>query len=100
MFQFPTNGKAYPKATLEDAQRIVWNVVSIPYEREGISKEGKNENPFSLSFHRVSIPYEREGISKVFCFLFMCIARYVSFNSLRTGRHIQSCPGEHISNLQ
>ncbi len=36
-FQFPTNGKAYPKA--ESSQyRYGAYPVSIPYEREGISK--------------------------------------------------------------
>ncbi len=38
---------------------------------------------------RVSIPYEREGISKVFAWSKLRNAGLKGFNSLRTGRHIQ-----------
>ena len=36
-FQFPTNGKAYPKAARKCSLKRR-HLVSIPYEREGISK--------------------------------------------------------------
>ena len=38
MFQFPTNGKAYPKEAVILGKLGVVENVSIPYEREGISK--------------------------------------------------------------
>ena len=47
-------------AGLPDELRLIG--VSIPYEREGVSKVGKFVNRFK--FLKVSIPYEREGVSK------------------------------------
>ena len=38
-FQFPTNGKAYPKAVSSEGSGRRVSTVSIPYEREGISKD-------------------------------------------------------------
>ena len=38
-------------------------LVSIPYEREGSSKE-INKNQVVFRYKSVSIPYEREGSSK------------------------------------
>ena len=137
MFQFPTNGKAYPKSdgsrplswrnlsfnslrTGRHIQRFVkpfvsdyYYRVSIPYEREGISKVDKTDasdtdRPFQFptngkaypklrtygkkSRHRgscVSIPYEREGISKDPYRNPGWEKGKSCFNSLRTGRHIQ-----------
>ena len=63
MFPFPSNGKADPKAGL-DADFV----------------EGT----------RVSIPFKRESLSKVNT-ISVCEARqYISFNSLQTGKPIQS----------
>ena len=62
MFQFPTNGKAYPKppggSILESGRNI-----SIPYERESLSKG--DDFGSSVAIYEVSIPYERESLSKV-----------------------------------
>ena len=92
--------------------------VSIPFKREGISKESRYERSFSDTV-TVSIPFKREGISKAngngnkteitprkFQFpsngkaypkarVFNVPDDFwnLSFNSLQTGRHIQSrCP--------
>ena len=116
MFQFPTNGKAYPKEVEYDVRRD--EIVSIPYEREGISKGTlfiPKESRETLSFNslrtgrhiqrevwigqnketaKVSIPYEREGISKGGGSDSDGMAT-AGFNSLRTGRHIQSEPRRH-----
>ena len=111
-FQFPTNGKAYPKVVfLLTVARL--SLVSIPYERESISK-GIADDPLGV-VRKVSIPYERESISKgkgQLChrsderkFQFPTNGKAypklssfgsalpiipLCFNSLRTGKHIQS----------
>ena len=64
-------------------------VVSIPSERESISKE-KPQKSQKQRHKKVSIPSERESISKEYGDG-SCSRRYCRcFNSLRTGKHIQS----------
>ena len=63
-FQFPTNGKAYPKTYEEDAAEVTLIMVSIPYERESLSK---------VFCGNINIRAKCQG----------------SFNSLRTGKPIQ-----------
>ena len=63
VFQFPSNGKVYPKG------RFVIDLnntsqVSIPFKRESISKD-VNRMPINLDQVFVSIPFKRESISKV-----------------------------------
>ena len=66
------------------------DVVSIPFKRESISKVKKNLRTFYNQFRRkVSIPFKRESISKALKNRRVC-ARGSSFNSLQTGKHIQS----------
>ena len=62
--------------------------VSIPFKREGVSKDSIKINANSER-QAVSIPFKREGVSKVM------IREYIyksenSFHSLQTGRCIQS----------
>ena len=39
-FQFPSNGKVYPKTSRLPPRRVKrWKAVSIPFKRESISKE-------------------------------------------------------------
>ena len=66
VFQFPSTGKAYPKIikTLDPVERAL--LVSIPFKRESLSKA------------RLRQPCMHK--------------RYVSFNSLQTGKPIQSAP--------
>ena len=59
-FQFPTNGKAYPKESEPDPDPD--RGVSIPYERESLSKGILRE--IGRTSTQVSIPYERESLSK------------------------------------
>ena len=40
------------------------NTVSIPYEREGVSKVRDLMGIYLKEYTSVSIPYEREGVSK------------------------------------
>ena len=64
MFPFPSNGKAYPKRVWHQlALRLIQNV-SIPFQRESISKV---QYLFFMQPCRwVSIPFQRESISKVY----------------------------------
>ena len=62
MFQFPSNGKVYPK-----------------YHNTGLWH----------GWMPVSIPFKRESISKVYLSK-TCIKRIQCFNSLQTGKYIQS----------
>ena len=39
-FQFPSNGKAYPKSRVKQSQLRVAPYVSIPFKRESVSKAG------------------------------------------------------------
>ena len=61
-FQFPSNGKAYPKVW-------IWNElfgnqqVSIPFKRESLSKAYDLSQGHFASY--VSIPFKRESLSKV-----------------------------------
>ena len=62
MFQFPSNGKAYPKFA-----KTRWtysrNTVSIPFKRESVSKECRRRVPSQI-WNCVSIPFKRESVSK------------------------------------
>ena len=83
-FQFPSNGKVYPKRPT--AERC-WSQcdVSIPFKRESVSKVNLLLKPLHLV---VSIPFKRESVSKV-----AQRQRHPSskkcFNSLQTGKCIQ-----------
>ena len=109
-FQFPSNGKAYPKDkrnyeingdhgfnSLQTGRHIQScrsrlvsrppERVSIPFKREGISKGDDGEQEGRGRF--VSIPFKREGISKGLLILTFLNSTITRFNSLQTGRHIQ-----------
>ena len=97
--------------------RGVWStrrIVSIPYEREGIFRLRRADSPFlikEIQFQfptngkvssdntqtppannggTVSIPYEREGIFRHLEILTLLKGEKVGFNSLRTGRYLQT----------
>ena len=113
-FQFPSNGKAYPKryGRIVQTPTVVVSIpfkregiskvevahlltcacgvfVSIPFKREGISKARSPPQP-SEKYRKVSIPFKREGISKEY-YRIRSDKEYSAFgfNSLQTGRHIQ-----------
>ena len=64
VFQFPTNGKAYPKSSTprtSSSRRICFNSL-----RPGRHIQSRRNCPQGRGGHGgVSIPYDREGISKV-----------------------------------
>ena len=85
-FQFPSNGKAYPKS--DPIDWVGHDRVSIPFKRESISKVNLliEQRP-SLE---VSIPFKRESISKEFAEAVASLGDLSGFNSLQTGKRIQS----------
>ena len=115
-FQFPSNGKAYPKEVVEKTKDTA-EKVSIPFKREGISKDYADRGTLDLdiAFQFPSngkaypkLPVEGFGLDVSAVFQFpsngkaypkksrytMCAKRWTrSFNSLQTGRHIQSFTG-------
>ena len=88
LFQFPSNGKAYPKRaeegvvvshevtsfnSLQTGKRIQSDKltqfatvpdVSIPFKRESVSKVVSHEVSQDISGSSVSIPFKRESVSK------------------------------------
>ena len=67
-----------------------WYSVSIPFKRESVSKEKIWFYVFHLETY-VSIPFKRESGSKVEC-LYQGSKVIKGFNSLQTGKGIQSEP--------
>ena len=86
-FQFPSNGKAYPKDTKSRAECLLTPCVSIPFKRESLSK-GMYLEIFAVGNLCVSIPFKRESLSKVREVSTFWIEKK-SFNSLPTGKPIQ-----------
>ena len=69
-FQFPSNGKAYPKPSVSVPSALRGSnglPVSIPFKRESISKVMHYCNQATPIIQPVSIPFKRESISKVRC---------------------------------
>ena len=60
-FQFPSNGKVYPKQEIGRGAGTVR--VSIPFKRESVSKEGCPDQKRWRGIW-VSIPFKRESVSK------------------------------------
>ena len=93
-FQFPSNGKVYPKR-----QNPIWKdragIVSIPFKREGISKVLPEHDIREIL--KVSIPFKREGISKETHHGESSPTLHTSFNSLQTGRYIQSIDDNRLT---
>ena len=87
-FQFPSNGKVDIQR-LQKARDALAAKVSIPFKREsGYPKCPKLPNNPKLP--KVSIPFKRESISKVLRQVPLTTPILTSFNSLQTGKHIQS----------
>ena len=66
LFQFPSNGKAYPK----DSYRV----------------------SVKLKMKKVSIPFKRESVSKGYFDIICGVGERGRFNSLQTGKRIQRDP--------
>ena len=115
-FQFPSNGKAYPKTIRKGNNDGIRFTVSIPFKRESLSKVKLAEPAMSVTFLVVSIPFKRESLSKGMDiklgwpgggrkFQFPSNGKAypkegcreygknhnMSFNSLQTGKPIQRC---------
>ena len=114
-FQFPSNGKVYPKCVRCIPPNALHWMVSIPFKRESISKgvpEGISDavntcfnslqtgkyiqsrlgnHPHADLFKEVSIPFKRESISKDIRKRARRQRKVgLGFNSLQTGKYIQS----------
>ena len=112
MFPFPTNGKGHPKGfmpvmmqslqlgfhslrtgrviqrELKEAGKDAEVNVSIPYEREGSSKVARKTNLLLQIENKFQFPTNGKGHPKSRFLIIRWMVR--SFNSLRTGRVIQS----------
>ena len=90
-FQFPSNGKAYPKIATARSIRltIALTVVSIPFKRESVSKVKSRIKYQKPKKAVVSIPFKRESVSKVILQPPLFQWLYTRFNSLQTGKRIQ-----------
>ena len=72
-FQFPSNGKVYPKRRRR--------IFVVEHRR------------------KVSIPFKRESVSKAFADSGYLVDVYACFNSLQTGKCIQSSSGRNFDTL-
>ena len=66
------------------------SVVSIPFKRESLSKVNEGNGDESNLNKEVSIPFKRERLSKVTREKFEKYEDALGFNSLQTGKPIQS----------
>ena len=85
-FQFPSNGKAHSDSE-RNTEEEVYMRVSIPFKREGTFRLDPDE--LVKEDLKVSIPFKREGTFRQY----PPKKKHVtlsSFNSLQTGRHIQT----------
>ena len=110
-FQFPSNGKVYSKRIYLRTTFFPCPLVSIPFKRESVFKviniaTNESEKRVSIPFKResvfkvynlleeifrlwVSIPFKRESVFKV-TMSKTPERKYMGFNSLQTGKCIQS----------
>ena len=90
-FQFPSNGKAYPKRSVALLQltKMFSSKVSIPFKRESVSKGRKR---WSLSASMLSFNSLQTG-KRIQRRLWRLLRHrnYFGFNSLQTGKRIQRC---------
>ena len=97
LFQFPSNGKAQSDKTIQS--RVYSRIyVSIPFKREGTFRHNKSTPP-RIRPANVSIPFKREGTVRQTYKSESSPKLQNSFNSLQTGRHIQTRYGEHYAQM-
>ena len=65
LFQFPSNGKVYPKATLEEIHCFYLNGFQFPSNGKVYPKSQDEGFSYPYSTLYVSIPFKRESVSKV-----------------------------------
>ena len=88
LFQFPSNGKVYPKGTYPNSIFVADHSFQFPSNGKVYPKCHAQILMRLLSM-TVSIPFKRESISKVTAGTTNGV-NYLSFNSLQTGKYIQS----------
>ena len=91
LFQFPSNGKAYPKAGWNMNVKLQTQTVSIPFKRESLSKVVNVVvplKPFLFQFPSNGKAYPKFAGTENF-------RKYITngFHSLQTGKPIQSSLG-------
>ena len=89
-FQFPSNGKVYPKAKFTPDG--VFKCTEFQFPSNGKVYPKKNFTFFFISTVSVSIPFKRESISKGQPRVHRNQNQNRSFNSLQTGKYIQRTP--------
>ena len=92
MFQFPSNGKVYPKVMAHST--VMKMLGSFNSLQTGKCIQRSYIVTVIAHFNQVSIPFKRESVSKA-VFAASVEERYAGFNSLQTGKCIQS----RIANL-
>ena len=86
-FQFPSNGKAYPK---KPSPKPLCSQKSFNSLQTGKRIQSNYVPPYSVGgTYQVSIPFKRESVSKVLTKINFSLLT-TSFNSLQTGKRIQS----------
>ena len=79
-FQFPSNGKAYPKGGMFSPSSHPISQVSIPFKRESVSKAPTTTIVWKKPT-LVSIPFKRESVSKedlLYCWQSFCQFQFPS----------------------
>ena len=99
MFQFPSNGKAYPKKGAITTLAVALVLFQFPSNGKAYPKRSSS---FSLIWQlntQVSIPFKRESVSKAFMIM-LGSAILAGFNSLQTGKRIQSDKWAHTGEFR
>ena len=88
-FQFPSNGKAYPKKRVYLIRINQWQLVSIPFKRESLSKDGKRQlNAVAVQcFNSLQTGKPIQSVTRT---MITPLRLLLGFNSLQTGKPIQS----------
>ena len=89
LFQFPSNGKAYPKVDGNRLSIRTAGQVSIPFKRESVSKamlDHHTEYLEELCFNSLQTGKRIQRTTAVL----IVLTAAMSFNSLQTGKRIQS----------
>ena len=89
MFQFPSNGKAYPKFSVIEMRRRLMFCVSIPFKRESVSKVKDIRDVIRTQVCFNSLQTGKR-IQRLYLKMRTISCIMASFNSLQTGKRIQS----------
>ena len=91
LFQFPSNGKAYPKSVPKDCLSFHNVPVSIPFKRESVPKVAWSRSCSSPTISLFQFPSNGKADPKTSDdYQITTLAMSDSFNSLQTGKRTQS----------